>query len=107
MDDRELDLALRSIAAQRQVPPDRIVHLTKTKVRGRRIIQVVSLLSLLAQLVFFGFVALVLAAPGVETEARLAGAISLFAYLGCIVVIVVAAREHVKGFFRRVEYLAG
>lgn len=105
MDDRELDRALRAVVTRRHAPPERVVRLAKAKVRGRHLIQVVSLLSLLAQILFFGFVVFALAAPEVEPEARIAGLVALFAYLGCIVVVLVAARDHVRRFFRRVEYL--
>jgi hypothetical protein len=105
MDDRELEIALRAIGGRRRAPSESLVRRTKARLRGMRLIQLVSVLSLVTQLGFFAVVISALIAPDAEIEARIAGCASLFAYLGCLVVALVAGRERVKWFFRRVERL--
>jgi hypothetical protein len=105
MDDRELEVALRAIVGRRHAPPSGVVRRTKARLRGRRLIQIVSILSFATQLGFLGVVTSALLAPEVGTDAKIAGFAALFAYLGCLVVALVAARERVKWFFRRFERL--
>jgi predicted PurR-regulated permease PerM len=105
MDDRRLEEALRAIVGRRHAPAAALVRRTKARLRGRRLILVVSVLSLATQLGFFAIVINALLSPDAETGARIAGFASLFAYVGCVVVALVAARERVTWFFRRVERL--
>ncbi len=105
MDDSGLERALREIGNERHVPGPALVWRTKARLRGRRLIQVASVLSLATQLAFFAVVIWALAAAEVEAPAKIAGFAALFAYVGCVAVALVAAREQVRRFFRRVEGL--
>jgi ABC-type uncharacterized transport system permease subunit len=106
MDDSALEEVLREIAGETHVPPERVVHLAKARTRGRRLVQVVSALSLLAQLFAFGAAVILLSAPELDPKARIAGMVALCAYAGCAIVALVAARERLKPFLRDLERLA-
>ena len=105
MDDRELDLILTCIARERHSPSKRVVALTKSRIRGRRLLQGLTLLSLATQLLAVVGIFYLFTSPDIEPDARIAGAVGLFAYLGCVVVVAFAARGHVSYFFRRLERL--
>jgi hypothetical protein len=105
MDDNKLDAILREIASERYVPSETLVRRTKAIIRGKRILQVAVFLSLCMQLLTVGLIVVVLASPEVPPAARVFGGIGLFAYLGCLIVAGVAARERVTWFFQRVEQL--
>ena len=107
MDDRELDIALRVVAGERHAPPDRLVRLAKSRIRGRRLIQVTAFSSLAMQVATLVIVLFTLAWPGVPTAARIFGAISLIVWTGALAVTIVAARTHLVRFFDRVESLIG
>ena len=105
MEDNRLDTVLRQFARERYVPSGALVRRTKAVLRGRRLLQGIVFLSLCVQLITVGVIAFLLAAPDVPPAARVFGGISLFAYIGCLVVAAVAARDKVIWFFKRVETL--
>jgi len=106
MDDSALEAVLCEIAGERYAPSQRVVRLAKARTRGRRLVQAVSALSLLAQLFAFGTAVILLSAPGLDPKARIAGMVALCAYAGCAIVALVAARERLKPFLTRLENLA-
>jgi hypothetical protein len=105
MDDNRLDAMLRQFARERYVPSGTLVRRTKAVIRGRRLLQGVVFLSLCLQLVTVGLIVWLLTSPEVQLAAKIFGGISLFAYIGCLVVVTVAARDKVIWFFKRVERL--
>jgi hypothetical protein len=105
MDDNRLDAILRQFARERTIPSETLVRRTKATIRGRRLLQGVVFLSMCMQLVTVGWIVSMLTSPEVQTAAKLFGAISLFAYIGCLVVLAIAARDKVIWFFKRVERL--
>ena len=105
MDNNKLDAMLREIACERYVPSEMLVRRTKATIRGRRVLQAAVFLSLCMQLLTVGLVVFVLASPEVPPTAKVFGVIGLFAYLGCLIVAAVTARERVIWFFKRVEQL--
>ncbi|NIO29788.1 MAG: hypothetical protein GTO29_14685 [Candidatus Latescibacteria bacterium] len=105
MEDRKLDAIIREIACERYVPSEKLVRRTKATIRGRRLLQAVVFLSFCTQLLAVGIVMFLLTSPEVQLAAKIAGAVGLFAYMGCLVVATVAARDQVIRFFRRIEQL--
>jgi len=103
MDDRELDIVLRSVGAQRITPSPSLVRRTKARVKGRRLIQIVAILSLLTQMIVLGMVIYAMASPEINPTAKLFGAACLISWMGAIAVVIVGARSQVSWFFRRVE----
>lgn len=105
MDDKQLDAVLHRFARERYVPSQALVRRTKAILRGRRLLQGIVFLSLCLQLLTVGGIAFMLTSPEAPFAAKIFGAISLFAYIGCLVIVAVAARGKVIWFFRKVESL--
>ncbi len=105
MDNNKLDAMLRQFSRETYIPSESLVRRTKATLRGRRLLQGVVFLSLCLQLLTVGLVFYLLTSPEVPPAAKIFGAISLFAYIGCLVVAAVAARKKVAWFFKRVERL--
>lgn len=105
MDDRELEIVLRKIGAERFTPSPELVRRTKARVRGRRLIQVVAFLSLAMQMMVLGLVVYALTSPAVEPAGKVFGIVGLVSWVGAIAVVIVGARAHVSWFFSRVEYI--
>jgi uncharacterized BrkB/YihY/UPF0761 family membrane protein len=105
MDNNKLDAMLRQFASEQYIPSDTLVRRTKATIRGRRLFQGVVFLSLCMQLITVGLIIYVLTSPEVQPVAKIFGGISLFAYLGCLIVVAVAARDKVIWFFKKMEQL--
>ena len=105
MEDRELDAILKGFGTERFSPPTALVRRTKARIRGRRLLQVVAVLSLLMQMIVLGVVIYALTSPEVHMAAKLFGAAGLVSWAGAIAVVIVGASGHVSWFFRRVEYV--
>lgn len=105
MDDDKLGGMLREIARERYIPSEVLVRRTKATLRGRRLLQAAIFLSLCMQLVTVGLIVFVLTSSETQLVARVFGVIGLFAYLGCLIIAAVAAREKVICFFKKVERL--
>lgn len=107
MDNNKLDAMLRQFSRERYIPPESLVRRTKATLRGRRLLQGVVFFSLCLQLLTVGLVIYLLTSPEVPPTAKIFGAISLFAYIGCLVVTAAAARKKVVWFFKEAERLIG
>ena len=105
MDNNKLDAMLHQFAGDRYIPSESLVRRTKATIRGRRLFQSVVFLSLCMQLITVGVIVYVLTSPEVQPAAKFSGAVSLFAYLGCLIVVAVAARDKVSWFFKKMEQL--
>jgi hypothetical protein len=105
MNDKELERILRGLGSEKFAPSPSLVRLTKARMRGRRLIQIAAILSLVMQIVVLGLVIYALTSPDVHPAAKFSGAVSLIAWAGAIAVVIVGARGHVSWFFRRVECL--
>jgi len=105
MNDRGLETILREMGAQRIPPPARLVERTKARVKGGRLLAVVTAMSLATQLFALGGLLYLLTRPDVQPLAKISALVGLGGYLGSIVVAAVAARGYIADFFRRFERL--
>lgn len=105
MDDRDLEIILRRMGAERHMPSAGLVRRTKARIRGRQMLLVTLALSIAMQLGLFVAVVYTLASPQVPVPAKIFGLAGLFALTGVFAVAAVGARGHVAWFFRRVEHI--
>lgn len=107
MAEDELDGILRNIAHERYVPSEKLLRRTKSAIRGRRVFHVVAFLSLGMQGLGVGTCLYLLMSPEVGPVARTFMMAGLTAFFGAVAVTVLAARNKIVWFFRRVELLTG
>ncbi len=103
MDERELEALLAAIGREEYVPSERLLRATTERVRGTRLLRAVVFLSLCLHLATSCVVAYILLSPDVATIVKIYVAAGAVALAAATVMVTVAAREQVAGFFRQLE----
>lgn len=103
MDERELEAILAAIGREEFVPSERLLRATTERVRGTRLLRAAVFLSLGLQLGACCIVACILLSPDVATIVKIYVATGSVALGAAAVIVAVAAREQVAGFFGQLE----
>lgn len=103
MDERELEELLAAIGREEYVPSERLLRATAERVRGTRLLRAVVFLSLCLHLAACCVVGYLLLSPDISTLVKVYVAAGCVALVAAVVMVAVAARQHVAGFFRQLE----